>query len=373
MSATLLLLPSTDVSAPAVPSPVPPRRRRAAIALVLLVLGVLAVPLRATSQQGASNIDIGSVPDNPDPARRLFSLINAERAAEGLGQLRWNSTLEVVALDWSATMADEERLYHRPDLADVITSAWRRMGENVGVGPEIDRLHQAFMDSPGHRRNVAGDYDQVGIAVVDAGPRIWVAVNFGKGTITSTYVQRPATTVTSTATGTFSDVPRAAVHFAGIEALSSAGITGGCDADRYCPGRHVTRGQMATFVANAMDLRMRSSSSFSDVRTGSVFDAAIAAVSGAGVMEQCTSGRFCPTTAVTRAEMAGILSRMLDLPATRTTTRFSDVAGAQLIGQVEAIAAAGVTEGCGDGRFCPTGLVTRAEMATFLSNALALD
>lgn len=37
-------------------------------------------------------------------------------------------------------------------------------------------------------------------------------------------------------------------HEADIDALAEAGITGGCDADRFCPTKPVTRGQMVTFL-----------------------------------------------------------------------------------------------------------------------------
>jgi hypothetical protein len=39
---------------------------------------------------------------------------------------------------------------------------------------------------------------------------------------------------------------------------------------------------------------------------------------------------------------------------------------------IEALAASGITSGCGAGMFCPNGLVTRGEMAAFLSRALGL-
>jgi hypothetical protein len=39
---------------------------------------------------------------------------------------------------------------------------------------------------------------------------------------------------------------------------------------------------------------------------------------------------------------------------------------------VEALAASGVTGGCGGGNFCPNNPITRAEMAVFLSGALGL-
>jgi hypothetical protein len=39
---------------------------------------------------------------------------------------------------------------------------------------------------------------------------------------------------------------------------------------------------------------------------------------------------------------------------------------------IEALAGAGITSGCGNGNFCPDALVTRRQMAVFLSKALGL-
>ena len=47
------------------------------------------------------------------------------------------------------------------------------------------------------------------------------------------------------------------VHEGSIEAIAAAGITFGCDPpanDRYCPDQIVNRGQMAAFLARALDL-----------------------------------------------------------------------------------------------------------------------
>ena len=40
---------------------------------------------------------------------------------------------------------------------------------------------------------------------------------------------------------------------------------------------------------------------------------------------------------------------------------------------INALAAAGFTDGCGQGRFCPEEVVTRGQMATFLARVLDLD
>jgi hypothetical protein len=53
---------------------------------------------------------------------------------------------------------------------------------------------------------------------------------------------------------TFLDVPTSHPFFRFVEALASAGITGGCGGGNYCPDNPVTRGQMAVFLSVALGL-----------------------------------------------------------------------------------------------------------------------
>lgn len=309
-----------------------------------------------------------------DPATQMVSLINAERRDAGLAALASHDVLVVVAGDWSRRMAAANTLSHRPDLGQVVLGDWTRLGENVGRGAGISSLHDAFMASPGHRANVLGDFQTVGVAVVSQDGRLWVTINFAKGTVSGTTIKATSTSTKTAAAvpGVFADVAGDATHHPGIAALKDAGITKGCTADRYCPTDTVTRAQMASYVARGMGLATTGTADFSDVASGSTHAGAIAAVSDAGVMTPCASGEFCPEAPVLRDEMARIMGRMLELQPTATTSRFSDVTTAELAGWVEALADANVTNGCSADRYCPSGDVTRAEMATFLARALGL-
>ena len=110
----------------------------------------------------------------------LLALINAERAASGLGGLSMHADLSDDALAWSRHMMNRGSLAHNPNLAGV-TSGWAKLGENVGVGPNVGALHGAFMGSASHRGNVLGDYDSVGIAVIEeSSTKLWVTVVFMK-------------------------------------------------------------------------------------------------------------------------------------------------------------------------------------------------
>jgi len=69
---------------------------------------------------------------------------------------------------------------------------------------------------------------------------------------------------------------------------------------------------------------------------------------------------------------ARVLYRLQVSPAPGTPT-FGDVpVDHQFFRFVEALAAAGITGGCGGGNFCPNAPVTRGQMAAFLSIALGL-
>ena len=70
--------------------------------------------------------------------------------------------------------------------------------------------------------------------------------------------------------------------------------------------------------------------------------------------------------------MAAFLVRALELTATSGIT-FSDVPPANAFAKdIDRLATAGITSGCGNGRFCPNDAVTRGQMAAFLQRALDL-
>jgi hypothetical protein len=175
----------------------------------------------------------------------------------------------------------------------------------------------------------------------------------------------------------FWDVKQGSTHEAAIYWLADRDITRGCTADgtTYCPAASVTRAQMATFLRGALTLPAGPDGTYLDVAAGSTHAGAIGALRRSKITLGCdrTGDRFCPTGSVTRAQMASFLTRGLHLEVPAHPTRFLDVPdGAPHAGAIAALAAAGVTGGCSaDGtRFCPDAPVTRAQMATFLRNAL---
>jgi hypothetical protein len=288
----------------------------------------------------------------PSLEQQLTDLINRERRAAGRSALSTELQLTRIARDWSGSMAGAGRLSHRPDLEGQISGNWRRIGENVGVGPSLTRMHDAFMASAGHKANVLGDFDRVGVGVIEDGGRLWVTVNFMRG---------------SGEFPLFSDI-RTNAHRSNIEAVFRRGTTAGCRSDRYCPGDDVTRGQMATFLARELGLAPRSGG-FRDVPRDHPHAGAIGALAASGITAGCGPQRFCPNETVDRGQMATFLRRALGLTE-RPPSGVSDVPTSSThSGSIGALQRAGITQGCTTTTFCPTAPVSRAQMASFLSRA----
>ena len=165
--------------------------------------------------------------------------------------------------------------------------------------------------------------------------------------------------------GAFTDDDRSP-HEPDINGIAAAGITLGCGGTNYCPYGSVTRAEMATFLVRSLELTPSSSGPFTDT-AGNIHAENINALAAGGITTGCTTTAFCPQGLVSREEMATFLARALEL--TPTTPLFSDVGQGTHSGSIGAIAAAGITTGCGVGIYCPFGAVTREQMASFLSRA----
>lgn len=143
-----------------------PRRRTVAAAVALLAL-VLAVLVPGTARAADTGAEAAFV-----------AAVDQERASAGLPGLTVADDLVAVARRHAVRMADSDDLHHNPNLTGEV-AGWQKVGENVGRGPGVDVIHQAFMDSPAHRANVLdADWIEVGVGVEVRDGRLWVAQVF---------------------------------------------------------------------------------------------------------------------------------------------------------------------------------------------------
>ena len=171
------------------------------------------------------------------------------------------------------------------------------------------------------------------------------------------------------AASTFTDT-EGNLHEENIERLVDMGVAEGCDDDppRFCPGEPISRGQMATFLARALELPAATRDHFDD-DDGQIHEDNINRLAEAGVARGVSPRRFRAGGHVTRAQMATFLAEGFEL-ARSNDDAFRDDEGNTHEPQIDAVAAAGVANGCGAQRFCPGASVTRAQMATFIVQAI---
>lgn len=152
---------------------------------IVAVLVLVAAVLVASPTAGAhARVDVQAPTEValPDPGAAegdFVARINQLRASRGLGTLTVDPELTAVARQWAATMAGQGRIFHASDLSQGVSADWQKLGENVGVGNDVPRLFQAFVDSPSHLANLVDpSFTRVGVGVVNAGGRLYTAHRF---------------------------------------------------------------------------------------------------------------------------------------------------------------------------------------------------
>lgn len=106
--------------------------------------------------------------------RELFDLLNRERAANHLPEVRWEDALFKAARQHALRMVDlnlfEHQLPGEPNLEERLTAAGARfsfIAENIALGKDSQAIHSGWMNSSGHRANMLSNrVTAVGIAVV---------------------------------------------------------------------------------------------------------------------------------------------------------------------------------------------------------------
>lgn len=104
---------------------------------------------------------------------------------------------------------------------------------------------------------------------------------------------------------------------------------------------------------------------------GNVHEAQIEAIAAARITFGCGADLYCPNQPVTRGQMAAFLRRAFTLPAA-TSDYFTDDEASEFEADINALAQAQITFGCAPAAFCPERSVTRGQMAAFLTRILEL-
>lgn len=115
----------------------------------------------------------------------------------------------------------------------------------------------------------------------------------------------------------FDDVPFDSPLCPWIQDLAGRGVTSGCDGGNYCPGSAVSRGQMAAFLLKTLEgseyVPPECTGVFDDVPCSSLFAAWVEDLVAREITAGCGGDNYCPGNAVSRAQMAGFLSKTFGL------------------------------------------------------------
>jgi uncharacterized protein YkwD len=177
--------------------------------------------------------------------------------------------------------------------------------------------------------------------------------------------------------GGFLDVSDDGLHRAAIDCVAWWEVSTGTRPGRYAPSAAVTRGQMASFLertirAAGVDLAEGLDRFIDD--EGSAHERAINALANAGVVGGSVPGFFRPDAPVTREQMATMLARAVELvegaELPQGRDRFADDDASPHEAAINRTTNAGLASGTSMTTFSPGRHVTRAQMATFIARAL---
>lgn len=145
-------------------------------------------PGKANSSNAATPSNAGSTAKSSMTAeeKQLLTLINNERAKQGLSALKANNAVANVARAHSQDMADNNFFDHTNLKGESPFTRLRNggvsyiaAGENIAINVSVPSAHNAFMNSAGHKANILSrDYTEAGVGIIHEGSRLYVTENF---------------------------------------------------------------------------------------------------------------------------------------------------------------------------------------------------
>jgi hypothetical protein len=181
----------------------------------------------------------------------------------------------------------------------------------------------------------------------------------------------------------FADVAHGSPFYRFVENVFHNGVIIRCGPGAFCPSFEVTREWMAFYVLRSQNPGfvpppcVAGVERFTDVPASSVFCPWIEELARRGVVGGCGGGRYCPAGGVSRETMAVYLLLTREgsgyAPPACTAPFFNDVpASSPFCRWIEELARRLIVGGCGGGAYCPAALVSREQMAVFLTGTFGL-
>lgn len=161
------------------------------------------------------------------------------------------------------------------------------------------------------------------------------------------------------------------VHVEGLADSSlGAAYMNGYEDSTFRPENKITRAEMAVILLRIVKQEATAADiSYHDVLAGNWAKDAISKVTKMGLMQGYEDGTFGAEKAMTRAEMAKLISTLIGA-APKAGAGFTDISTHWAKAAILNVQAAGITNGYADGSFKPNNALTRAEAVSMINKVL---
>lgn len=132
----------------------------------------------ASEQSQKLNIpDSVKLTEDPQTEKEMWELVNRERKARGLKEVKFDDALRDVGRDHCRDMFERSYFSHYTpegespfDRLDQASIDYVSAGENLAYAPSLALAHQGLMNSPGHKANILRkSFGTLGVGVIDGG------------------------------------------------------------------------------------------------------------------------------------------------------------------------------------------------------------
>jgi hypothetical protein len=146
--------------------------------LLTFVLSFLLLEVQVCAQEPAADL--------PPDVTQLLTLTNQDRAAQGLGPLRWSQELALAAQRHDELMVQRNDLQHQfagepdvPTRAGQAGAHFRAIAENIALGPNAMDIERQWMHSAQHRTNILDpQMNTIGVALIHSRGEVWAVEDF---------------------------------------------------------------------------------------------------------------------------------------------------------------------------------------------------
>lgn len=169
----------------------------------------------------------------------------------------------------------------------------------------------------------------------------------------------------------FTDVPVTHWAYSAVNRLDTAGLMKGYSSTFFGEGDYIKRGDFAMVVNNLMGFEVVSDTFFTDLAfNDKYYNVSLYKLNAAGIMSGVTDTEMGAESDITREQACFILGKAFNLEESTTTSPFTDgsTIASYAKGYVQAMVEREILGGYQDGRFDPSGKITREQFAGILHN-----